>query len=126
MAVTAKQVFDMACVLIDEVSESGAIVLDNPDYYEKRAQTILTVLQTELLPNSLTPVMITDLEQDLLLDDRAAMKVLPYGLAAHLLLTDDPNTASYFNNRYDELKRTRPAKAQTITDSYNVVGGLDG
>lgn len=126
MAVTGEQVFNLACALIDEISESGSVVLDNPDYYKSKSASFLTILQTELLPSTQTPVIIEDLTQALLVDDRAAIKILPYGLAAHLLLTDDPNTASYFNNRYDELKRIRPAAIKPITDTLNVVGGFKG
>jgi hypothetical protein len=126
MPVTGEQVFNLACALIDEISENGSVVLDNPDYYKTKSASFLTILQTELLPLNQTPVIITDITQDLILDDRTAIKVLPYGLAAHLLLTDDPNTSAFFNARYDELKRIRPTAIQPITDKYNLAGDNDG
>ncbi|MBN8200481.1 hypothetical protein [Bacillus sp. NTK034] len=122
--VTAKQVYDMALVLIDEVTEAGEIVPDTPKYYESRAKTILTQLQTELLPASQEPEVITDLTQSLKVADRIAITVLPYGLAAHLLLTEDINTASYFNARYDELKRKTLTAIEPITDVLDVLGGM--
>lgn len=126
MAVTGQQVFDTALVLMDEVTETGNVVTENPDYYKVKALHILTTLQTELLPLSITPVPFTDLSQNLLVTDRIALLVLPYGLAAHLLLADDMNLAAFLNARYDELKR----KVQTggivaITDVYGVLGVSD-
>jgi len=119
--VTAKQVYDMALVLIDEVTEAGSVTPETPKYYEIRTKSILTQLQTELLPASQVPEAITDLNQSLLLSDRIALSVLPYGLAAHLIMNEDVHTASFFNARYDELKKKMPTKIQPITDAYNVV-----
>jgi hypothetical protein len=35
-----------------------------------------------------------------------------------LLMAEDQSRAAFFNARYDELKRKRPAIASTIKDSY--------
>ena len=85
----------------------------------------MTQLQTELLPLPQTPEVITDLSQNLLISDRVAITVLPYGLAAHLLLTEDVNTASFFNARYDELKRKTPTSIHPIEDSLGVLKGMN-
>lgn len=114
----------MALVLIDEVTEVGTIAPDTPKYYESRAKSILTQLQTELLQVSQDPEIITDLSQSLLLPDRVAITVLPYGLAAHLLLTEDVNAASFFNSRYEELKKKTPTSILLIEDSIGVLGGM--
>jgi hypothetical protein len=124
MTVTAKQVFDAAMVLIDEVLETGSIVPDQPEYYQAKARSILTTLQTELLPPTINPVPITDLNQPMLLSDRVSLSVVPYGLAAHLLIQEDVNTAAYYNARYDELKRKVHSTSGPITDVYDVLGGL--
>jgi hypothetical protein len=47
---------------------------------------------------------------------------LPYGLAAHLLINEDQNRAAFFNARYDELKRKRPANIVAIKDVYGIAG----
>jgi hypothetical protein len=71
------------------------------------------------------PNVITLLTDTLQLDDVTARMVLPYGLAAHLMLEENAATAAYFNSRYEELKREAtkrpPASIETITDVY---GGL--
>lgn len=122
MSVKAQQVYDAAMVLIDEVTEVGTISPENPEYYKTRSKSILTTLQTELLPVSVTPIPITSLSQNMLVSDRIALLVLPYGLAAHLLLQEDVNIAAYFNNRYDELKKKIPTTIAPIQDVYNVTG----
>lgn len=124
MAVTAKQVYQQALVLIDEVLETGSISADQPDYYEAKAKSILTTLQAELMKPNETPVVITDVNQKMLLSDRISLTVLPYGLAAHLLLQEDPNAASFYNARYDEMKRKIPTSIQSIEDVNDVLGGL--
>lgn len=124
MAVTVKQVYDIALVLMDEVIETGRISPDNPDYYKAKTYSIVTTLQAELLPKNIVPSIITDLSQILLLSDRISLSVLPYGLAAHLLIQEDVNAASYFNGRYDELKRKIPTTVEPIIDVYDVTGGM--
>lgn len=124
MAVTAQQVYNAALVLIDEVLETGNIVPDQPQYYQAKSLSLLTTLQTELLPISQTPVIVTSLSQNMAVSDKIALLVLPYGLAAHLLLTDDPNTAAFLNARYDELKKKIPTQPVKITDVYGVSSGM--
>jgi hypothetical protein len=124
MAVTAEQVYNMALVYIDEVTDDGEVVAENPNYYKSRSLSILTALQTELLPKTIEPVAITDLSQELLLPSRLALSALPYGLAAHLLINEDPTSASFFNNRYDELKSKQQTETQPIEDKYSVLGGM--
>ncbi len=124
MAVTGEQVYKTALVYIDEVTDSGEIMADNPNYYKSKALTILTALQAELLPKSITPTVLTDLSQGLLVSDRLALTALPYGLAAHLLLQEDAVSSGYFNNRYDELKVKKQAESQPIDDKYSVLGGM--
>jgi hypothetical protein len=71
------------------------------------------------------PAVITALSDTLVLDDVTARMVLPFGLAAHLMLEENAATASYFNQRYEELKRQAtkgpPSPTEKITDLY---GGL--
>lgn len=123
--ITAQQVYDIALVLMDEVTETGGISTETPAYHERKALNILTTLQTELLPLSIEPEPITELSQVLLVSDRVALLVLPYGLASHLLITDDLTISSFLNARYDELKRKLATGGITaITDVYGSLGGV--
>lgn len=66
-----------------------------------------------------------DLNQTLLVDDITARTILPYGLAAHLLLTENSASAAFFNQRFEELKfagtRQQAASAEQI---FNMYGGV--
>lgn len=125
MAVTAQQVYNTALTLMDEVQENGTVNPDNPDYYKTKAIAFINTLQYELTPPSQTPTLITSLTDNVSVSDRLALLVLPYGLAAHMLLAEgNMSTASFFNARYDELKRKTPTSIETIEDVYDVTGGM--
>jgi hypothetical protein len=66
-----------------------------------------------------------DLSQTLTVDDITARNILPYGVASHLLLVENSASASFFNQRYEELKfqstRQQPASAEQI---INIYGGI--
>lgn len=105
--------------------------------YKHRAAPILNVLQQECFPYSDSwavetpgrrPVcpLLTDLGQELALDDGLCRLVLPYGLCAHLLLGEDDQRAGYFQQRYEEklaqLRRELPAEPEDIVLPY---GGVE-
>lgn len=128
----AQTVYEMAIALMDSMSDSGqADVADNNEY-KHRALPILNILRGELYPYSDThetddegrPIaaLIRDFEKPIDLDDYICQSVMPYGLAAHLLLQEDPAAASFFQQRYDELKRTLaiglPTESEEIVDVY--------
>lgn len=117
---TAQQVFITAMNLMDEESTDGTFT-GYPEEYRNKAWNLLSMLQAELTPSSVIPALITDENSTFYLDDRAVISVLPYGLAAHLLINEDQNRASFYNARYDELKRKRPATIKAITDVYGFV-----
>ena len=75
------------------------------------------------------PVPITDLTQILEVDDITA-ETAAYFLSAHLLLVEDPASASFFNERFIELKAEtslkQPASIQDIVDIYGMNGGVYG
>ena len=135
---TAQWVFEKAMHLMDEVSESTGLA-DTADTrgYKNRTLAILNVLRLECFPYSDTcqaaergrrPVCpeIPDFETPIALDDGLCQGVLPYGLAAHLLLDENPALASYFQQRYEELltaaKRGVPAQSEDIASLY---GGIE-
>jgi hypothetical protein len=69
------------------------------------------------------PLLITNLTDTLQLDDVTARTILPYGLAAHLMLDENDSLASFFNQRYEELKRLnlKPAQIEQMVDVYGGV-----
>ena len=134
---TAREVFELAMHLMDETRESTGEV-DTPETlgYKSRTVPILDVLQQECLPFSDTygseegkrtvcPPL-GGLEDGLGLDDGLCRGVLPYGLAAHLLLGEDDERAGFFQQRYEELLtragRMLPGRAEQIEMPY---GGIE-
>lgn len=133
-------VFQSAMALMDE--------MDANDYgeYTIRSVNILNGLIQECYPYSdtytkptqpgkrsvadhLTVPDITQATDPLNLDDYITYTVLPYGLAAHLFIDDNPTSAGFFQQRYEELlNRLKTegilAESEDIIDVYS--NSLDG
>ena len=136
---TAQRVFDIAMGLIDEVNENSGAT-DTPDTREYKARTllILNALRGELYPYSDTYIeaeekgkraicaVIEDFDAPVDLDDFLCQSIMPYGLAAQLLLSEDAASASFLQQRYEELLRSRisavPKRFERIYDMY---GGIE-
>ena len=131
----AEWVFARAIHLMDEQNEStGETKTADTKEYRLRTLSILNILRNELYPYSDTyeasvgrkrPVcqMIATFEEDIGLDDVLAQGILPYGLAAHLLLGENDALASFFNQRYTELINTLAAKAPSEWESIEPAYG---
>lgn len=138
MATNSQSVFDLTMALIDEVNESGATDHADTQEYKRRTLHILNVLQGELYPFSdlyeqgeagkrPIPVPIINFTKDIAsLDDYICRSVLPYGLAAHLLMDENPSAAGFFQQRYEELfaalSRGFTTGSEDIKDLY---GGIE-
>ena len=109
---TAQRVFDIAMGLMDEVNEtSGATDTSDTKEYKVRTLLILNALRGELFPYSDTYAMeeagkrpilhvIQNFTDIIMMDDYICQTVMPYGLAAQLLLDENPTAASFFQQRY--------------------------
>lgn len=131
---TPQQVFELTIHLIDEATGAAVDTADTREY-KNRTLAILNILRVECSPacqscdsiqgRPLCP-MLTDFEQSIGLDDAICQGVLPYGLAAHLLLEENPAAASFFQQRYEQalqqVGRTLSAATQPIE---NVYGGIE-
>ena len=131
---TAQNVFDIALGLMDEQGGTGAESKDIRDY-KQRTLPVLTALRGELYHYSDTykrtgagrPICpeILDFVTPIGLDDFLAQSVLPYGLAAQLLLDENPGAAGFFQQRYQELMlrygAAVAAEPEAIPDIY---GGI--
>lgn len=120
---TARDVFQTAIHLMDEQNElTGSTQTVDTKEYEFRTLDILNVLRNELWPISDTYEFgfdcpeIKTFEQPINLDPYSAQTIMPYGLAAHLLLGENDAMASFFNQRYQELiyKKMSKATAQWV------------
>lgn len=135
----SQTVFELAIHLMDEANlATGAADTSNTREYKNRTIPILNVLRVECFPFSDTypaaedgkrPVcpVIETWEEPIPLDDALCQGVLPYGLAAHLLLGEDDHMASFFQQRYEEqlamLGRSVPAGSGG--DVQDLYGGIE-
>lgn len=137
------KVFELAINLMDELDDTGAYDTEDTAEYKNRTLGIINVLRGELYPYSDTykknqdwatgrrPIVkaLSSLNTNIDLDDYICQTVMPYGLAAHLLMDENPSSAGFFQQRYDELKAMLaaglPAESEDITDIYGSTGGLE-
>lgn len=137
---TGQTIFDMAITLMGEMDDNGNTDWADTVEYRNRALNILNVLRNEVYQYSDTyktqkknfpgkrPVcpLMESLDDEIGIDDVMAQTVLPYGLAAHLLLDENDNMAAFFNKRYQELLKylgaNIPGEWEAIAMEY---GGLE-
>lgn len=137
MATNAQRVFDITMGMIDELSSSGATDTSDTKEYKDRTLFILNLIRGELYPYSDTyklvevgkrPIakVIADFKEDIDLDDYICQSVMPYGLAAHLLLDENPTAAAYFNSRYEDLfMQLKSGFSQGSVEIEDVYGGIE-
>lgn len=134
---TAQRVFDLAMGLMDEVNEtSGGTDDADTREYKVRTLLILNAMRGELFPYSDTyaaeepgkrPILevIQSFDQVIGMDDYICQSVLPYGLAAQLLLDENPDSAIFFQQRYEEMRmnlaKGLPQQSESISDVYGIV-----
>lgn len=127
-------VFEHAIALMDSGDEAtGAMDTGSTRAYKHRAPAILNLLGEECRGYCLDGAEWTPqegLDTTLPLADELCRGVLPYGLAAHLLMEEDPAAANFFQQRYEELLerwRRRQARIETVKPPYGgVEKGEDG
>lgn len=129
----ALNIFELAMNIIDEVDEDGNYDTDDTAEYKNRTLGILNVLRGEVYPYSDTyevreagirPIVgkISKFDTPIDLDDFICQTVLPYGLAAHLLLDENPSVANFCNSKYQEnlyAAKSRPTQSEDIYDVYS-------
>lgn len=121
---TAREVYENALVLIDEVDESGA--LSESTAYETKAPFLINMLQREIArAEGIEPSKITALTDSLVISDDSANRVMPYGLAARFALADKlMEFASYYQGIYDERSKQIGVKTEDFCDDMNVMRGF--
>lgn len=132
---TAQRVFELAMGLMDEVNESsGETDTSDTREYKVRTLLILNTLRGELFPYSDTyevsetgkrPILspIAAFTDVIGMDDYICQTILPYGLAAHLLVDENPTAASFFNQRYEELREKLTQGLPTVSEAVEDVYG---
>lgn len=128
----AEEIFTITMAMIDEMTTSGTLDEATTAEYRAKAPSILSMLQAEIIgienryrdaKEQIQPVPIEDLEQPLQIDVIKATTLLTNGLAANLMLVEDKALASFFEQRYEEMKamflKSKPRKPETRQDVYD-------
>jgi hypothetical protein len=128
----AQTIYDITMSLMDERKNDGSVDTNSTKDYLARSPGILTVLQTEIImelkkvgADVETLDEIKKMDADIDLEDDICLGIIPYGLAAQLLLQEDASLSNYFASKYDEnrsqyLRRFRElAKQIDREDVYN-------
>jgi hypothetical protein len=107
MKLTCQKIYEYALALMN-------MTKDDADYEDSTILGMLGVMANEVLDvsNSIAqragrdPVLSVppfgQMSADVPLEDKICTSVLPYGLAAKLMLEDDTTMASYFNAEYSQ------------------------
>lgn len=128
---TVGEVFDAAMALTDELnlSTGSARTRDTKEYEQRTPQIIGTLIAEFRLMSGLRGSYIRpeSLDDNLIgIDDGYAIGVMQYGLAAKLLLDENPASASFFHEKYEELRNLYFSRAQAdVGEIENVYGGIE-
>lgn len=120
------EVFDAAMALMDELSASGEARTADTEEYKHRTPDILNLLASEYC--GLTGERLAAVEEfeDYLagVPEEYARSALCYGLAANLLVDENPQAAAFFQQRYEELRdglvKRVPGEFEAVVDVYRV------
>ena len=144
---TVREVFDIAVHLMDEQNEStGSTDTTGTREYRLRTPPLLNSLLDRAYPASDTwpgtveerdeagvlrrrrPVCpkVTDMDDEIGLDERLCTGALPYGLAALLLTEEDKSRAEFFWQTFleqlAEAMRGVPGGTGSVEDCYGLLG----
>ncbi len=120
------EVFDASMALMDELSASGEARTADTEDYKHRTPDILNLLTAEYC--GLTGERFAAVEEfeDYLagVPEGYARSAMCYGLAANLLVDENPSAAVFYQQRYEELRdsfvRRVPAEFESVIDAYGI------
>lgn len=123
-------VFDAAMGIMDELGQTGQAQTSDTQEYEYRTPAIINMLVGELhmlLGNRDNWLPVTSLDDMVpTADTNYALSALPYGLAANLLIDENPTAASFYQQRYEELRAIYLSRQQAdVSDITNLYGGIE-
>lgn len=122
-------VFDAAMGIMDELGQTGEARTSDTQEYEYRTPAIINMLVGELhmlMGNHDNWLPVTSLDDMIpTADTNYALSALPYGLAANLLIDENPTAASFYQQRYEELRAFFLARQQAdVGDITDLYGGI--
>lgn len=139
--VTAQEIFDIAIHLMDSQNEStGSTDTADTKEYRLRTVSLLNSILDRAFPYSdnyrealafakgRRPICpkVTDLSDVVAMDERVCTGALPYGLAALLLLEEDPSRANFLWQTFlEQLELCRQSLPAVIGEVEDVYGGIE-
>lgn len=136
MSTTAQQIYEAAISLMDRRSQADgtAANAENQDYHDRTLDILNTIRHECYLasafwdnqdPNGTVCPRIENFTSEIVgIDDSVAQGAMPYGLAYHLLLQEDPTSADYFRLKYEEmlglLRAQQAADFEPIAPAYGM------
>ena len=121
------EVFNAAMGLMDELSSTGAAQTSDTKEYEYRTPAIVNQMVAEhnILSGAGSKwVPVEGLEDYIKVDNNYALGVMNYGLAANLLVDENPTAAGFFQQRYEELRNLymtrKAAEVGAVEDMYGL------
>lgn len=134
---TVQEVFDATMALMDELDDTGNATSTDTTEYLNRTLPIVNLMIGECYPYSdlhdsdsllSSWKAVEDMEDNLLkrskIDNTIALSIMPYGLAANLLVDENPSAAAFYQQRYEELLRLKASKMQAAVGSIEDVYGV--
>ena len=128
----AEDIFTMTMAMIDEMNDNGTLDPTTTAEYRAKTPAILTMFQNEIfgiknryrkIEEQVFPVAIVDLKQNVQVDDIEANTLLTNGLASHLMIHENKALASFYQERYEEMKglylKPTPLEIETREDVYD-------
>lgn len=130
-----EDVFNAAMAIMDELNDSGDAQTTDTQEYKNRTLPIMNVLISECYPCSDSKDTtkpdsawraVTEFDDSLYkIDDTIALGIMPYGLAANLLVDENPSAASFYQERYEGLLKAKARRVRdTVEDIEDIYGGI--
>ena len=125
-----EDVFNAAMGIMDELGVDGEARTSDTEEYALRTPSIVNMLVSELkilTGESGDWLPIESLEDVVPVGNTSySLGALSYGLAANLLVDENPSAASFYQQRYEEMRAYYLARMQAVTgDVVNVYGGIE-
>ena len=127
--VEAQTIFNLAMGIMDELSPTGEAMSSNTKDYEYRTPAILNALTAEikmLLGDNEGWTPTESLSDYVSVDNNFAYAAMGYGLAANLLVDENPTAAAFYQQRYEEMRaQYLRSVSSEIEGIENMYGGIE-
>ena len=131
MSISVREVFDAAMYLMNRLGSTGQTDTRNNESYKARTPALVRLLMQECLAiddgAAAAVDEISQLDDALPLDENLCRAAVPYGLAGLLLLEENPGSAAYMIEKYNELRvryqTQKPSLSEPVFDVYGQSAG---